>query len=102
VIHVNQEQLDQVHYILEQGSIGNHLLFDPKIIKRALSSSTAPQRQEAAEQLMEQMILRTTLPEKKLFLDQLSGNERDELVRVYLNLVGNICDPWRHPSRTVH
>lgn len=40
MIYVNQKQLDQVEYILEQSAIGNHILFDVEDIRQVFNRIT--------------------------------------------------------------
>lgn len=96
MVYVNEDQLDQVHYILEQSSLGNHILFDNDTIKRiAISPSEdeldeiEKERIEAAEALLEQLILCPTLDAKRNFLENLDAGTFEDVVRVYLNVVHN-------------
>lgn len=93
MIYVNQEQLDQVKYLLEQSAQGNHLLFDGLTIKRIAErigqTEARNERLEKAEHLLEQMILRPTLAAKKAFLDNLDRETYDDVARVYFNIVQN-------------
>lgn len=93
MIYVNQEQLDQVKYLLEQSALGNHILFNEQVIRR-LAGSPRPEaercpRVEKAEQLLEQMILRPTISGKRAFLETLDLATHDDVARVYFNIVQN-------------
>ncbi len=93
MIYVNQEQLDQVKYLLEQSAVGNHLLFDDKTIHRIAlrigQQESRDERQEKAEQLLEQMILRPTLSSKRAFLEGLDQQTYEDVARIYFNIVQN-------------
>lgn len=93
MIYVNQEQLDQVKYLLDQSAQGNHLLFDGGTIRRIADrigqTEARNERLEKAEHLLEQMILRPTLAGKKAFLDGLDAQTYDDVARVYFNIVQN-------------
>ena len=93
MIYVNQDQLDQVKYLLKQSSLGNHLLFDEKTLRRIAprigQPETRNERVEEAEQLLEQMILRPSLGSKRAFLEGLDPETYDEVARVYFNIVQN-------------
>jgi hypothetical protein len=93
MIYVNQEQLDQVTYLLDQSALGNHILFDYRTIHRiAFRIGTTEERNESiekAEALLEQMILRPTICSKKAFLETLDAQTHDEVARVYFNIVQN-------------
>lgn len=93
MIYVNQDQLDQVHYLLEQSANGNHLLFSSDTIKLfAKKTKLAPAdklRTERGEKLMEQMILCRNLTLKKEFLEKLDEDSFECVVQVYFNIVQN-------------
>lgn len=93
VIYVNQDQLDQVKYLLEQSALGNHLLFDESTLRRIAPrighKEARNERIEKAEQLMEQMILRPTISSKKAFLEGLAPDVYDDVARVFFNIVQN-------------
>lgn len=93
MIYVNQDQLDQVHYLLEQSANGNHLLFSSDTIKsfakkRGLHEADKI-RVERGEKLMEQMILCPNLTLKKEFLEKLDSDSFECIVQVYFNIVQN-------------
>lgn len=93
MIYVNQEQLEQVKYLLEQSALGNHLLFKDETIHRIAKKighkEERNERVEMAEKLLEQMILRPSLSEKLAFLDTLDSETYDEVAQVYFNIVQN-------------
>ena len=93
MIYVNQDQLDQVKYLLEQSAKGNHLLFDERTIRRIVEKKSAADsdnsRKERAEKLLEQMILRPTISSKRAFLETLEPETYDDVICVYLNIVQN-------------
>lgn len=93
MIYVNQEQLDQVKYLLDQSALGNHILFDRRTIQRIAvrigTTETRDERIEKAESLLEQMILRPTISDKKAFLETLDPSTHDDVARVYFNIVQN-------------
>jgi hypothetical protein len=93
VIYVNQEQLDQVKYLLEQSARGNHLLFDESTLRRIAPrighAEKRSERVEKAEQLLEQMILRPSISSKKAFLEELEPDVYDDVARVFFNIVQN-------------
>jgi hypothetical protein len=93
MIYVNQEQLDQVKYLLEQAALGNHLLFNEGTIRRIApmigQEIARDTRVERAEKLMEQMILCPSISSKKTFLENLDSETYDDVARVYFNIVQN-------------
>lgn len=92
MIYVNQEQLDQVKYLLEQSAAGNHILFHSDAIKKILKKGLkepVKERVEKAEKLLEQMILCPTIATKKTFLETLDQESYEDVFHVYLNIVQN-------------
>lgn len=92
MIYVNQNQLDQVQYLVDQSARGNHILFDADTIKRISRLPKADledDRTEIAEKLLEQLILCPTLQQKKMFLANLDKHTHDDVARVFLNIVAN-------------
>lgn len=93
MIYVNQEQLDQVKYLLEQSARGNHLLFDENTLRRIAprigQTEKRDEKVEKAEQLLEQMILRPGISGKRAFLEALEPEVYDEVARVFFNIVQN-------------
>lgn len=93
VIYVNQDQLDQVKYLLQQSAQGNHLLFDETTLRRLAPrigrQENRDERVEKAEQLLEQMILRPSISSKRAFLETLDSDTYDDVARVFFNIVQN-------------
>ena len=90
MVYVNEEQLEQVKYLLEQSAIGNHLLFDIATIRRIANTDHEDEgRVEKAEKLLEEMILCPTLAAKRSFLENLDNPTHDDVVRIFLNVVQN-------------
>lgn len=94
MVYVNDDQLEQVQYLLEQSTNGNHILFDNTTIKRIaatldLHEEEQKERIENAESLLEQLILCPSIEEKKLFLENLDETTYNDVVRVYINVLHN-------------
>ena|SRR3989338_1871055 len=92
MVYVNQNQLDQVQYLIEQSILGNHILFNNEtIIRIAIGNAKDLERNrmEKAERLIEEMILCPTLDAKRCFLAKLDHDTHDDVARVYLNIVHN-------------
>lgn len=90
MIYVNESQLDQVKYLLEQSAQGNHILFDLKTIRNiATQTKENPDRVEKAEKLLEQMILCPTIAKKREFLADLDQDTYLDVAKVFLNIVQN-------------
>lgn len=96
MIYVNQKQLDQVEYLIEQSCRGHHILFDTDIIREAFSRSSFvdfddddEEENSAAEKHIENLILQPTLVSKRAYLENLSVETRDRVVRTYFSIVEN-------------
>ena len=101
MIYVNQKQLDQVEYLIEQSCRGHHILFDADIIRAAFgaeplevleaesSESGDSQEDESTEKHIENLILQPSLVSKRAYLENLSIETRDRVVRTYFSIVEN-------------
>lgn len=99
MIYVNQKQLDQVEYLIEQSSRGHHVLFDTDVIRKVFraKAQVKPSDEEeenddettAAEKHIENLILQPTLVSKKAYLENLSPEVFERVVRTYFAIVEN-------------
>ena len=113
MVYVNQKQLDQVEYILEQSAKGHHVLFDLDEIRKAfhaISLTRKPGRGRViadepeedidpsvlegkvtteAEKHIENLILQPTILSKKVYLENLTPVEFNDVVRTYFSIVEN-------------
>ncbi len=100
MIYVNQKQLDQVEYLIEQSCRGHHVLFDADIIRQVFAlqvETVEPQEAEAgdedesdsAEKHIENIILQPTLVSKRAYLENLSPATLNRVVRTYFSIVEN-------------
>lgn len=90
MVYVNQKQLDQVEYILEQSARGHHVLFEIDEIRRAFQPLDEDDKEDAeAEKHIENLILQPTLLSKKVYLENLSPEMYDHVVRTYFSIVEN-------------
>ncbi|MBI3543131.1 MAG: hypothetical protein HY075_07650 [Deltaproteobacteria bacterium] len=96
MIYVNQKQLDQVEYLIEQSCRGHHVLFDAEIIRQAFSKAQKEEleeddesSQETIEKHIENLILQPTLVSKRAYLENLTIDTRDRVVRTYFSIVEN-------------
>ncbi len=105
MIYVSEDQLEQVQYLLEQSTLGNHVLFDLDTIRRIAPTLGQEARTEfekgllmSAEKLLEELILCPSIDAKMDFLQCLDPEVRDEVARVYLRIVENAAaeDAVRH------
>lgn len=100
MIYVNQKQLDQVEYLIEQSCRGHHVLFDADIIRAAfggaqisrqieIDDEADEQETETTEKHIENLILQPTLVSKRAYLENLNIETRDRVVRTYFSIVEN-------------
>lgn len=103
LIYVNQKQLDQVEYLLEQSSRGHHVLFENTVIRQVfervgnqevfdLSSpetADASEGEPTVEKHIENLILQPTILSKRHYLDNLSPETFDRVVFTYFSIVEN-------------
>ncbi len=94
MIYINEDQAAQVKYLLEQAMQGNHILFEPTILKKILETPpSAPPSAEgdhyAVEHHIEKIMSFRGLPEKKAYLEKLDSQTFEQVVRAYLNIVEN-------------
>ena len=99
MIYVNQKQLDQVEYLIEQSCRGHHVLFDADIIRAAFgagmmgaedeASLDGEEKTDATEKHIENLILQPSLVSKRAYLENLSIETRDRVVRTYFSIVEN-------------
>lgn len=95
MIYVNQKQLDQVEYLIEQSTRGHHILFDIESIRcafrtvRSAVKSKKTAKAVSPEKHIENLILQPTLISKRAYLESLSRETYDRVVRTYFSIVEN-------------
>ena len=103
MIYVNQKQLDQVEYIIEQSTRGHHVLFDSQIIRdvfkhdevdcfealETVGESEDTDPDNTSEKHIENLILQPTLVSKKAYLENLTPDTLRRVVRTYFSIVEN-------------
>ncbi|MCO5141539.1 MAG: hypothetical protein M9962_00445 [Oligoflexia bacterium] len=95
MIYVNEDQLKEVNYLVSSSANGIHLLFDEKTLLRVapyINSNERNERVTKAEQLLEQVILRKSITEKKAFLATLEPEIYDDVAKVFLSIVQNSAE----------
>jgi hypothetical protein len=101
VINVNHSHVDQVEYMLGQAMQGNHILFDPEIVRKVFRSGvTHPDRDlickpmsdeeaYAVEPHIEKLLELPSLEQKRAYVDHLDSQTLENVVRVYFNIIEN-------------
>lgn len=94
MIYVDQKQLDQVEYLIQQSIQGHHVLFDNETLRRVfwchrdvLSEEKIAKTGTSVEGLIEQMLVLPTLDQKREFLRKLDPNSFTKLIRGYFSIV---------------
>lgn len=90
MIYVNQKQLEQVEYLIEQSAKGFHVLFDNDVIREVFRKfDDAKEDNEQIEKHIEKLILQPTLVSKRAYLENLSPDIYVRVVRTYFSIVEN-------------
>jgi hypothetical protein len=95
MIYVNQKQLDQVEYLIEQSCRGHHVLFDAETIRSVFPSTECDEAAEKSasgediEKHIENLILQPTLLSKRAYLENLNPDTLKRVVRTYFSIVEN-------------
>lgn len=89
----SEQQVDQIEYLLYQSTQGIHFIFDHSEVAKVLRSK-APDEEpltlghmEKVQSLLSSLLDRQTMNEKKSYLESLSGEDYELLVRAYFQLV---------------
>ena len=106
MIYIDKSQLDQIEYLLGQAVQGNHVLFDPALLRKAFQTSDfsgrAPLSEEeayAVEHHIEKLLALPSLPQKRAYVEKLDAQTLDQVVLAYFNIVENTLyekDSVRH------
>src|SRR5687768_11493371 len=93
LIYVSQEEIEQVEYLIAQSIQGNHVLFDPEILRKTFDHPSTEKYNDddaySTEPLIERLIALPTLAQKRAFLDKLEEETLHKVVRTYFNIVEN-------------
>lgn len=92
MINVSKEQLRAVEYLLSQSAQGNHILFDPELVRKVFSSPSQPMTEQEAytvEHHIERIIELETMSQKRAYLEQLPLEELYRVIKTYFNIVEN-------------
>lgn len=90
MITIDESQAHQVKYLLEQAIQGNHILFEPQLLKRALARPVPSIEQSyAVEHHVEKLFTLPGLAAKRAYLERLDQETLDVVVKTYFNVVEN-------------
>jgi ribosome maturation factor RimP len=87
--------LSQIEYLLHQSTQGLHFVFDHADLVRILSRPTDEEKfftsdnKEKVHDMLSRFLDRPTIIEKQSFLERLSPDEYELLIRAYFQLVEN-------------
>lgn len=101
MIYVSRDRLSEIEYLIGQSIQGNHVLFDLDDVRRIFGNEDGfyaanrprPANEDeeayAVEPLIERLMARPSLAEKRAFLDGLDPAVYERVVRTYFNIVEN-------------
>jgi hypothetical protein len=89
MVFINKEQLSSVEYLIRQSIVGNHLLFDPDVLRRTFTCPKPSADNQMVESHIEKMMALPTLAQKRAFLEKLEPVILESVIRTYFNIVEN-------------
>lgn len=92
MINVSKDQLKAVEYLLDQSTKGNHILFDPALVREVFSRPSRPMTESEAyevEHHIEKMIELDGIEKKKAYIEALPLDELYRVIKTYFNIVEN-------------
>ena len=105
-LQLDENRLLQMEYLVDQSRMGHHLLFDNETVSRVFTED--PSTDEALfkvenlariQDLLAEFMDKSTLKQKRKFLDTLGQEDHDLLVRTYFNIIENSIHsvvPFKH------
>tara|TARA_Y100000780_G_scaffold231697_2_gene258199 strand:- start:23536 stop:23940 length:405 start_codon:yes stop_codon:yes gene_type:complete len=105
-MQLDENRLLQMEYLVDQSRMGHHLLFDNATVSRVFTEEN--ENDEAMfkvenlariQDLLAEFMDKSTLKEKRRFLDTLEDEDHDLLVRTYFNIIENSIHsvtPFKH------
>ena len=101
-MQIDPSQMEQVEYLLNQSARGNHILFDPDDIKKALSSEQSLEKMKGdyldafdlktlqkMRDLLDLLMRQPTVSEKRHFILSLSSDSKELLIKAYFHILDN-------------
>ena len=92
MINVSKEQLQAVEYLLDQSTKGNHILFDPDLVREVFSRPARPMTEHEAyevEHHIERLIELDGIEKKKAYIEALQVEDLYRVIKTYFNIVEN-------------
>jgi hypothetical protein len=93
MITINDDQLEQLEFLLDQSMQGMHHLFDRHIIYTDLRAQGerefTPNEVKRVHDLLNKLVSQPTISMKRAFVGRLQHNDRRILLRSYFNIVEN-------------
>ncbi|MBI3018501.1 MAG: hypothetical protein HYY61_01205 [Deltaproteobacteria bacterium] len=101
-MQIDSSQMEQVEYLFNQSAKGNHVLFDPTDIKKALSAEKSFEKMKGdyldtfdiktlqkMRDLLDLLMSQPTVSEKRHFILNLSPDSKELLIKAYFNILDN-------------
>jgi len=99
-MHIDPSQTTQVEYLLNQSARGNHVLFDPDDIKKALGSEQSLEKMKGdyldtfdlktlqkMRDLLDLLMRQSTVSEKRHFILTLPPDSKELLIKAYFHIL---------------
>lgn len=109
-MQIDSSQMEQVEYLFNQSARGNHVLFDPDDIKKALSTEKSLEKMKGEyldsfdiktlqkmRDLLDILMRQPTVSEKRHFILSLSPESKELLIKAYFNILDNTL--FQHKDR---
>lgn len=101
-MQIESSQMEQVEYLFNQSARGNHVLFDPEDIRKALSSEKSLKKMQGdyldtfdiktlqrMRDLLDLLMRQSTVLEKRHFITSLPPDSKELLIKAYFNILDN-------------
>lgn len=105
-LQLDENRLLQMEYLVGQSRMGHHLLFDKQTLNRIFREEPAHEDSvfkienlARIQDLLAELMDKSTLKQKQRFLEGLERKDHDLLVRTYFNIIENSIHsvvPFKH------
>lgn len=101
----DEQNMQEIEYLLAQSTRGIHLVFDKTLIKRALlepkngNTDFDKEDRSKVQNLFSDFIEKPSLTEKEGFLNSLQEEDRELLIKAYFHIVENTI---KRTTKLVH
>lgn len=92
MITVSQAQLETVEYLIQQSTVGNHILFGLDLVRDVFTRQSTPMSDEEAyevEHHIEKLIALDGYYKQKAYIEKLPEETLFRVIKTYFNIVEN-------------